>query len=262
MKFIDFKNSLKEQLAIKYTNIDDSEYWELKVPINDELVVKMELKEIWDKFEEDKDRTIITNFVLSQINRLRLLDLNNTTYEELKKSLLPLIRSKKNINANYGEVDPIQKDLDNEFHSVVFLDYADHTVILDKAISSSLPEDEEVYKDALNNLYSRGWEKESEKTGDESYEILAFNGSHSTHHQFFIKEWLENEVGECYIALPTNRIGLLLKIKSNDCEEWINNFSFFVNLVEEIYNEQPNPLSKSIIKFQNGKYEYLESKIG
>ncbi|MCK2000249.1 hypothetical protein MZM54_02460 [[Brevibacterium] frigoritolerans] len=258
MDYQSFKEILVKQFSGLFGKIDEKNEWELKVEVNNEMGVILNLKEAWKAYEKSGNITVLTKYINTQNDILMTLNTKERTYDDIKDFLIPTIRSKEFLNKMHIREEILQKNVAKDLQSVILFDQERITQILNRKDYPFLPNDEEIFALALENLMLKGWTGETQRYQKDPFDLLIFEEkNHSSHYQFFIKEWLNKEIGDCYIAFPTHKIAMVLKVKSDDWKDWIKCLNFFNKSVNKAHSEEPFPLSNTIIKYENGNYEVL-----
>lgn len=258
MDYQTFKEILVKQFSGLFGKITEKNEWEMKVEINDEMCVILNLKDAWMAYEKSGNIIVLTKFINTQNEILMTLDAKERTFADIKDFLIPTIRSNEFLNKMSIREEIMQKNVGKDLQSVILYDQERITQILNRKDYPSLPKDEEIFTLAIENLMLKGWTTESHRYEEEPFDLLIFEEkTHSSHYQFFIKEWLNKEIGDCYIAFPTHKIAMVLRLKSDDWKDWIKCLNFFNKAVNKAHSKEPFPLSNTIIKYENGNYEVL-----
>lgn len=259
LNYQSFIEIIKTELSNFFGDIIVSGERELKVNISKTMCMKINTNEVWKQYEQSGNIEVLSDFIQTQSDILMSLDpLEKSSFGDIKKHLIPSIRSTEFLKQMKAEGHIIQKEIGKDLMSVILYDQERYTQLVNKELYPSLPNDKEVFKIAKENLLSRGWVGETHKFSEIPFDMFIFEErKHNSHYQFFIKEWVDTHIGDCYIAFPTNKIALVLKLKSDDWKDWIRCINFFNNTVSKTYNEEAYPLSKNIIKYENGVYDIL-----
>lgn len=253
-----FREIVENKISAMFPNIKHSNEWELKVLLSEELCLKVNLKDAWSQYEKTKNINVLLDFIKTQSDQLMCLDSNEKTFNDIKDNLIPSIRSTELLEKMNAFDYIIQRDIGKNLKSVILFDQERYTQVINKDLYPSLPSDEEVFEVAINNLKNRGWVPPSKIYSEEPFELFVFEErEYSSHYQFFIREWLDKEIGDCYISFPTNKIALVMKLKTSDWRDWIKCLNFFSKTARKTFVEEAFPLSDVVIKYENGKYDIL-----
>ncbi|MGF7535408.1 hypothetical protein AAGG74_17290 [Bacillus mexicanus] len=258
INYQEFKNMITKFIKLPIIE-SQGDPWVLKVKLTDELILKMELENIWNQYLKTREFSILLNYIQAQKEGLMSLQTNGNDYEELKGNLIPTIRSDKFIDNLKAGDNVIKKNIGGDLNALVILDEEKFTKTIDRELYDFLPEDCVVFKDAMNNLLQKGWIEETKLMINELFDLYIFEEktNHSSHFQFFVNEWMDMRFGDCYIAFPTNKIALVLKLKNIGWKDHIESLNYFEKVVRNIYISKEYSLSDTIIKYQDGKHELL-----
>lgn len=257
ISYENFKRMISEFLKLPI--LEDENPWILKIELKDELIIRMDLENVWKQYNQTGRAEILFSYIDTQKEGLMTLRSNFCDYDEIKESLIPTIRSSEFLdNLKTGKAT-IKNTLEKNLNAVIIYDHEKFTNIIDRNLYDFLPEDEIVFKDAIDNLIKKGWVKETTFLNNKLFDLYVFEerNNHSSHFQFFINEWMDKKFGDCFIAFPTNKIAMVLKVKSTLRRDGIECLASFEKIVWNIYSKKEYPLSNVIIKYENGNHQFI-----
>lgn len=255
--FEGFKKMLISKISRFGVEISEKSETELKVEVDGDNYFYIDLKMPWDKFLETDDADILHNFHRTQIEIIEWVLKKDYTYETCKEKLLYVVRSASQLS-DFDDTDSIiSEQLGEDLYGVVFLKHPNFSEYLNREQIIDAPSIEQIIDEAKENTFKRGWCEAGQVHSDWNYKILVFNG-HLSHYQFLISDWVDKELGDCFISFPSNRVALVLKF--NEDTNWkdkVEGLEKFTEYIETCSLKSKMPLSTTIVQFKDKKYEFI-----
>lgn len=212
------------------------------------------------------DSRAIQKFLKDTKNALSLQsEINNMKLRDLKDNIFPSIRNMKLIDDAGGTEGLLYENTTlDEFITAFFLkkEKEKMSVILMKNQYKDI-EDEEIKEVAYKNLRSQGWLKETEIEEVKSGKIIQY--LHQGYHfnaQFFIQEWVEEEVGSSfYVSFPTrDSVYVYLPNKNTKAKLFLSERNEFISRSNWIHGNNGNPLSPIVYRYEEGRYTAINQR--
>ncbi|MGN5650761.1 hypothetical protein [Bacillus sp. Brlt_9] len=253
-----FKNIITEKALEIFGDIEEIESNIFRVVLDNGTYINIDLNKPWNKFLETKDETVITNFIKMQSDIFSNLEHTDKTYESLKKTLLLTIRSTELLDALNNKGKTFRRDIGKNLNAVVISNQNSYTQVVTKSLYDDLPNEEEIFETARENLLQKGWVGPTKTLNEDMFDLCIFEDrKFNSHYQFFIREWMDKHFGNCYIAFPSNNVAFVLRLKDPSWKSWIKCLEFYSNIVKKTFDDAKSPLSHNIVEYKDGAYTVL-----
>ncbi|MED2737293.1 hypothetical protein [Bacillus toyonensis] len=253
-----FKNIISERAIEIFGDVEEIESNKLRVELDNGTYIDIDLNEPWQKYLETNDEKVINNFIKMQNDIFLNLDQSDNTYESIKKSLLLTIRSTELIEALKSNGNIYKEQLGKNLNAVVISNQDTYSQVVTKSLYDDLPNKEELFDIARDNLLQKGWVGPSQTLNEDLFDLYIFEDrEYNSHFQFFIREWMDKEFGNCYISFPSNNVALVLRLKQKDWKSWIKCLEFYTKIVKKTFDESKSPLSPNIVEYKDGQHIVL-----
>ncbi|MDU9693520.1 hypothetical protein O0Q50_20295 [Priestia aryabhattai] len=245
-----------EQLVI--INDDEINFTVKNPNYNEEFLV--DLESVWRQYKIVGNSKLLNVFIEQQKSKVLLWGLKNKTFGELKDKLIPSLLPVNKVSKegkNY-----ITRNLSRDFKSTLMYDLKYVRQSLQEDCFPFLPDTAEMMNIAANNLLNKGWGNEEEIFENEHFQFFTYriSDSYISHYQFFIKELIEESMGDCFFAFPTENTAYAVKVKGNKMDSVIESLNVLSKRVQFSYKEEVEPLSQDIVRYKDGEYEFLTKK--